>query len=49
VAGSQRGLTIGLLNYAKELHGIQLGVLNIAGNNRGLAHVLPVLNLHLEE
>ena len=46
VVGTQRGLAIGLLNYARELHGVQLGVLNIAGNNRGVAHVLPVINLH---
>jgi hypothetical protein len=49
VVGSQRGLTIGLLNYASELHGVQLGVINIAGNNRGFGHVLPVVNLHLHE
>jgi hypothetical protein len=46
VVGSQVGLAIGLVNYAKELHGLQLGLINIAGNNRGLARVLPVLNLH---
>ncbi len=48
VLASQRGLTIGLVNYARELHGFQLGVLNIAGNNRGVARVLPVMNAHLE-
>ncbi len=48
IVGTQRGLTIGLLNYARALHGVQLGVLNIAGSHRGLARVLPVLNLHLD-
>ncbi|GIW53354.1 MAG: hypothetical protein KatS3mg081_2709 [Gemmatimonadales bacterium] len=47
VTGVQRGLTIGLLNYARELHGFQVGVVNIAGNDRGLARVLPVVNLNL--
>jgi hypothetical protein len=41
-------LTIGVLNYARELHGFQAGVVNVAGNNRGLARVLPVLNFHRE-
>ena len=43
----QVGLSIGLLNYARELHGAQIGVLNIAGNNRWPWRVLPFLNLHL--
>lgn len=47
VSAVQRGLAIGLLNYARELHGFQVGVINIAGNNRGLARVLPVINFHL--
>jgi hypothetical protein len=48
VTGVQRGLTIGVLNYARELHGFQVGVVNVADNNRGLARVLPVLNFHRE-
>jgi len=43
----QVGLAIGLVNDATELHGVQLGVVNIARNNRGWKRVLPVLNLHL--
>lgn len=46
VIAVQRGLTIGLLNYARELHGFQVGVVNVAGNNRGLARVLPLVNFH---
>jgi hypothetical protein len=42
----QAGLSIALLNIARELHGVQIGVLNWAGNNpRGL-RLLPGLNLH---
>ena len=46
--GEQHGLVIGVVNYARELHGVQLGVINIAGNNRGIARVLPLVNLHLK-
>lgn len=42
----QRGISIGLLNYARELHGMQIGVLNIAGNNSSPFRVLPLLNGH---
>jgi hypothetical protein len=45
----QEGVTIALLNIARELHGVQVGVLNWAGNNpRGL-RLLPVLNAHFGE
>jgi hypothetical protein len=47
VRQEQRGLSIGLFNQAEELHGVQLGVLNFAGNNHGLARWLPLINLHL--
>ena len=43
----QVGLTIGVVNDATELHGVQLGLINIARNNRSWKRVLPVLNLHL--
>lgn len=46
VLGIQRGITIGLYNKADELHGVQLGLLNFAGNNRGPARWLPILNMH---
>jgi len=47
VRDTQRGITIGLLNLARRLHGVQVGLLNHARNNpRGLQW-LPVLNLHL--
>lgn len=44
----QRGLSIGLFNQAEELHGVQFGLLNYAGNNHGLARWLPIINLHLD-
>jgi hypothetical protein len=47
VRGTQRGLTIGLVNYARALHGVQLGLLNVARNNPFWATILPGLNLNL--
>lgn len=44
VRGRQRGLTIGLFNFARNLQGIQVGLLNYAGNNPPLLRVLPGLN-----
>jgi len=49
VRGTQHGITIGLVNIARSLHGIQLGVLNYAGNNPAPFKVLPVLNVNLRD
>jgi hypothetical protein len=46
VNGVQRGVTIGLVNYARTLSGVQLGVVNIAQNNHGMLRALPILNAH---
>jgi len=45
VRGPQRGLTIGLFNYARELHGVQVGVLNYARNNPKGLRLLPIFNI----
>ena len=42
--GDQRGLAIGLLNYAWELNGVQIGLLNYARNNRPGLRLLPIFN-----
>ncbi len=44
-AGASRGLSIGLLNRAEELHGVQIGLLNHAGNNSRYPW-LPIINAH---
>jgi hypothetical protein len=44
VKGAQHGLTIGLFNYANELHGAQIGLLNISDND-GRRRVLPLLSI----
>jgi hypothetical protein len=46
IKGTQRGLAIGVFNYATELRGVQIGVLNWAGNNQGARRLLPVVNWH---
>jgi hypothetical protein len=38
------GLAIGLFNYARRLDGLQLGVLNYAGNKRPGTRLLPIAN-----
>ncbi|MEO5816154.1 MAG: hypothetical protein ABIT20_12830 [Gemmatimonadaceae bacterium] len=46
VKGVQHGLAIGIVNFAEELHGVQVGLINIARNNPSGARVLPLLNWH---
>jgi hypothetical protein len=46
--GTQRGVAIGLFNNAEALRGIQIGLLNRAGNNPGIARMLPILNVHFD-
>ena len=47
IRGKQQGLTIGVYNSADELHGVQIGLLNSARNNRGIFQFLPLINIHL--
>jgi hypothetical protein len=44
--GTQRGLSIGLYNAARNLHGVQLGLINVALNNSGPRRVMPLINWH---
>lgn len=44
IRGSQRGLTIGLVNYAYRLNGVQLGLVNIVRENPDGRRVLPIVN-----
>jgi len=48
VLGEQRGLAIGLVNYASRLRGVQIGLVNWADNNPAGLKVLPVANAHFE-
>jgi hypothetical protein len=44
IRGQQHGLTIGLFNYARELHGAQIGLINISDNN-GSRRLLPLISV----
>jgi hypothetical protein len=44
VEGDVEGFTVGLINYAWEVHGFQLGVINIIRDNPPGRRVLPLLN-----
>ena len=46
IHGTQRGLTIGIVNSARELHGVQIGLVNFAANNERGRRVLPLVNWH---
>lgn len=44
ILGTQRGLSLGIYNYARELHGLQLGLINYVRDNPKYLRVLPILN-----
>jgi hypothetical protein len=48
IRGEQHGLAIGILNYTPSLHGVQIGLINWAGNNRAGLKLLPLLNAHFD-
>lgn len=43
IRGTQRGVTIGLFNYARNLSGVQIGILNYA-RNKNRFKVMPLIN-----
>jgi len=45
-AKSITGISIGILNITRQLHGIQLGLINYAGNNPKFLRILPLINMH---
>ena len=49
VKGRQSGVAIGLVNVTRVLKGLQLGVLNYAGNNPPPFKLLPVLNVNFSD
>lgn len=44
IKGRQEGWTIGVVNYARELRGVQVGLINIARSNPSGTRVLPIFN-----
>lgn len=49
IRGTQRGLTIGLVNHAWRLHGMQIGIINIVKNNPSGRRVLPLVNWNFDK
>lgn len=43
IKGSQHGLTIGIVNYARRLNGVQVGIINIVADATGYP-ILPLFN-----
>ncbi len=44
IKGEQFGLSLGLINFAWELNGVQVGLINIANRSRSGIRVLPLVN-----
>jgi len=44
IKGSQTALSIGLVNYAYSLKGVQIGLINIVRDNPRYLKVLPIKN-----
>ena len=44
IRGTQQGLAIAIFNYARTLDGLQIGLLNYAGNKSRGTRLLPILN-----
>ena len=45
IKGTQKGVSIGLVNYAWRLKGVQIGLVNIVRDNPSIAKVLPFINV----
>lgn len=48
IRGEQRGVAIGIVNYTPSLHGVQIGLINWAGNNPSGLKLLPIANAHFD-
>lgn len=44
IEGTQHGVTIGIVNYAENLRGLQIGLLNLAPRNPKGRKILPFIN-----
>jgi hypothetical protein len=49
IKGTQRGITLGIVNYAYELHGIQIGLINYVRDNPILFKIMPLVNFNLSD
>lgn len=44
IRGSQSGISIGIVNYAHRIKGVQIGLVNIVRDNPSALRVLPIFN-----
>jgi hypothetical protein len=49
IRGEQRGVALGVVNYAKRIKGFQLGLINIVRENRRGLRVLPIFNTRFKK
>jgi hypothetical protein len=48
IMGTQQGLAIGIFNYATNINGLQIGLLNFVKENRAGLQLLPVFNARFD-
>jgi hypothetical protein len=48
VKGLQHGFSFGIFNYARQLNGMQIGLLNYVKNNPKYLKILPIVNFHFD-
>jgi hypothetical protein len=48
IEGRQSGLSVGIVNYAWSLKGIQIGLINYVRNNPKYLKVLPIINARFD-
>ena len=48
IKGTQKGITLGVVNYAYELHGFQIGLINYVRDNPKYLRILPLINWHFD-
>ncbi|UCH85378.1 MAG: hypothetical protein JSW50_06745, partial [Candidatus Latescibacterota bacterium] len=48
IRGEQRGVTLGIFNYAYEVSGFQIGLLNHIKSNPKWARWLPIFNTQID-
>jgi hypothetical protein len=46
IKGTQKGVSIGIVNYAYRLKGIQIGLVNIVRDNPRGRKILPIINFN---
>ena len=48
IKGRQNGVTLGIYNYAYELNGVQIGIINHIRDNPGYRKILPIINWNFD-